>query len=182
MNLTLYTIGHSNHSWEEFLEMLQENLITHVVDVRSIPKSRFVPWSNENTLSTHLAKEKIKYLRLKELGGRRHTRVDSINQAWENASFRGYADYMQTPEFFTGLKKLNQLLKEKPRVAVMCAEAVPWRCHRSLIADAEVIRGIEVQHIISRTALKPHELTSFAVVDKTKRPYRVYYPLKDLFS
>ena len=172
----LYTIGHSNHTLEEFIHLLQAHKISHVVDVRSIPKSRHVPWANEKALHQALRKEKISYTHLKKLGGLRHTNKDSINQAWINKSFRGYADYMQTPEFYEGLKELNQLIKSKKRVAIMCAEAVPWRCHRSLIADAEIIRHTKVFHIMSKTNARPHTLTKFAVVDRNKRPIKIYYP------
>ena len=173
---TLYTIGHSSRPLEEFLEMLHAHQITHVVDVRTIPKSRHVPWSNESELKTSLHKEKIIYTHMKELGGLRRAKKDSINQSWHNASFRGFADYMQTREFYAGLKKLNRLLKRNNKVVIMCAEAVPWRCHRSLIADAEIIRGTNVLHIMSRTSVHPHELTAFAVVDRSKRPIKIFYP------
>lgn len=173
---TLYTIGHSTHSWQEFSDILRAQKITHIIDVRTIPKSRRVPWANKDKLKPSLAKHHIHYVHLPALGGLRHAAKDSINQAWHNASFRGYADYMQTPEFFAGLKELNHFLKRRHRVAVMCAEALPWRCHRSLIADAEVVRGIKVLHIMSKTNLKPHELTNFAKVDRNKRPIKIYYP------
>lgn len=172
----LYTIGHSNRTLDEFLDMLQAHAITHLVDVRTIPKSRRLPWFNKAELAQTLRRHKIKYSHLPELGGLRHARKDSINPGWHNSSFRGYADYMQTMEFFLGLKALNQLVKKGGRVAVMCAEALPWRCHRSLIADAEVVRGVKVLHIMSRTAMHEHELTSFAVVDRNRRPIKVYYP------
>lgn len=172
----LYTIGHSTHTLQEFLNILHNHKITHIVDIRTIPKSKHVPWFNENELKAALKKEKIPYTHLSELGGLRKTRKDSINQGWRNASFRGFADYMQTPEFYSGLKKLNQLLKGKQKVAIMCAEALPWRCHRSLVADAEIVRGIKVFHIMSQTSLHPHKLTPFAVVDRSKRPIKIYYP------
>jgi len=172
----LYTIGHSNRTLEEFVEMLHTHQIVHLIDVRSIPKSRRVPWFNANDLATALRKDEIAYTHMPALGGLRHTTKSSINTAWENASFRGYADYMQTPEFYLALKSLNQLVKKGNRIVIMCAEAVPWRCHRSLIADAEVVRGVSVMHVISKTSLHPHELTAFAVVDKTKRPIKVFYP------
>lgn len=172
----LYTIGHSTHTLQEFLAMLRTHKITHIVDVRTIPKSRYVPWFNENELRAALRKVKISYTHLSSLGGLRKTHKDSINQGWRNTSFRGFADYMQTPEFYAGLKKLNQLIKEKGRLAIMCAEAVPWRCHRSLIADAEIVRGITVLDIMSNTSIYPHVLTSFAVVDRLKKPIKIYYP------
>jgi uncharacterized protein (DUF488 family) len=178
----LYTIGHSNHSLQEFIAILQAHEIARVVDIRTIPKSRHVPWFNSKHLKTALAKEKIAYVHMPELGGLRHASKDSINYGWHNASFRGFADYMQTQEFYEALKKLNELLKDKKKTAIMCAEAVPWRCHRSLIADAEIIRGIKVTDIMSKTSVHQHELTSFAVVDKSKRPIKIYYPKGDLFD
>lgn len=176
MSKRLYTIGHSTRTLKEFIELLNIYEITHLVDVRTIPKSRRFPWFNKSALAAALHKEKIKYTHMSELGGLRHAHKDSINQGWHNASFRGYADYMQTPEFFVGLKALNDMIKEKGNVAMMCAEAVPWRCHRSLIGDAELVRGIDVLDIMSRTSLHTHELTSFAKIDRKKRPIQIYYP------
>ena len=173
---TLFTIGHSTHSLKEFLNMLQTYEIKHLVDIRTIPKSRHVPWFNKDELRQALYTANIGYSHIKELGGLRRPRKDSINQAWHNLSFRGFADYMQTDEFYEGLRQLNQIIKENSRVVIMCSEAVPWRCHRSLIADAEVIRGKKVHHIISNTSVHPHSLTSFAVVEKSKKPMRIYYP------
>lgn len=178
----LYTIGHSTHSMQEFIEILQAHKITHIVDIRTVPKSRYVPWFNENRLKTRLHKTNISYTHMVELGGLRKPEKDSINQGWHNASFRAFADYMQTYEFYEGLKKLNQLIKQKGKVAIMCAEAVPWRCHRSLIADAEVVRGIKVLDIMSHTSIHPHKLTSFAVVDRSKRPIKIYYPKSKLLE
>lgn len=172
----LYTIGHSDRTMNEFINLLHNFKITHLVDIRTIPKSRHVPWFNEKTLATELLKENITYIHMSELGGLRHARKDSPNQGWHNASFRGFADYMQTPQFYIGIKKLNALLKSKNKVVIMCAEAVPWRCHRSLIADAELVRGITVLDIMSKTTLHPHSLTPFAVVNRTKRPIQIYYP------
>lgn len=175
--MKLYTIGHSDHSMQEFIQLLQSFNIKQLLDIRTIPKSRHVPWFNKETLKQQLSKHKIRYQHLPELGGLRHTTKDSINLAWRNSSFRGFADYMQTPEFFKGFKKLNQLIQKKHETVIMCAEAVPWRCHRSLVADAEVIRGVHVFHIMSKTSFHEHELTSFAKVDRTKRPIRLYYPI-----
>lgn len=172
----LYTLGHSIHTLQEFLEILYAHQITHIVDVRTIPKSRRVPWFNEQEFAASLHEEKIAYTHLSKLGGLRHTTKDSINMGWHNASFRGYADYMQTSEFFEGLKELNDLIRDASRVAIMCAEALPWRCHRSLIADAEIIRHYDVYHIMSKTYLYPHKLTDFAVINKKKRPIQIYYP------
>jgi uncharacterized protein (DUF488 family) len=177
----LYTIGHSTHTLEKLLAMLQAHHITYVVDIRFLPRSRRMPWFNEKSLQASLKNVNIGYLSLRELGGMRRAHKDSINQGWRKERFRGYADYMQTPEFFAALKKLNQLINKKgkeQRVAIMCAEALPWRCHRSLVADAETIRGVPVLHIMSPTNLHEHELTEFAVVDKSTRPMTLYYPKK----
>lgn len=173
---TLYTIGHSNRQARELLALLQAHGITKVIDVRTIPRSRKMPWFNKDALKSYLKQHKISYLHLPALGGLRRPRADSPNQGWHNSSFRGFADYMQTKEFFTGLKTLNCKLKKRQRVAIMCAEAVPWRCHRSMIADAEVVRGIKVKHIMSQTALREHVLIPFAKVDKRKRPIKITYP------
>jgi uncharacterized protein (DUF488 family) len=172
----LYTIGHSTHTLQEFLDILHAYQITHIVDVRTIPKSRHVPWFNENEFKKSLRKEKIAYTHLSKLGGLRRTTNNSINIGWRNESFRGYADYMQTAEFFDGLKELNNLIKKNKNVAIMCAEAVPWRCHRSLIADAEIVRHFSVWEIMSTTSVRAHTLTDFAVVNRKKRPIQIYYP------
>jgi uncharacterized protein (DUF488 family) len=172
----LYTIGHSTHTLKEFLEILHAYQITHIVDVRSIPKSRHVPWFNEIKFKNSLRKAKIAYTHLAKLGGLRRTSKNSINLGWRNTSFRGFADYMQTPEFFAGLKELNKIIRKSHRVAIMCAEALPWRCHRSLIADAEIVRHYSVWEIMSKTSARAHKLTEFAVVDRTKKPMQIYYP------
>lgn len=172
----LYTIGHSTRTFREFLDILHAYQITHIVDVRSIPKSRHVPWFNADVFSKELKKEKIAYTHMPILGGLRRTNKNSINMGWRNSSFRGFADYMQTPEFFAGLKELNRIIKQGGIVAIMCAEAVPWRCHRSLIADAEIVRGVAVWEVMSKTSVRKHTLTNFAVVDRKKRPIRIYYP------
>lgn len=156
----LFTIGHSTHSFEEFLALLKAHGIRHLVDVRSIPKSRHVPQFNSDVLASSLRADGIDYTHLKSLGGRRHSRKDSINTAWRNASFRGYADYMATPQFAEGLAALMQIAATTP-TAIMCAEAVPWRCHRSLIADAMMVKGWEVRDILSASAPSEHKLTSF---------------------
>lgn len=173
--MKLFTIGHSTHNLQEFLAILAAHQITQLIDVRTIPKSRRVPWFNREVLSVELRRKKIRYVHLPELGGLRHTHKGSINPGWRNASFRGFADYMQTPEFYAGLKKLNALIKKGGKTAIMCAEAVPWRCHRSLIADAETIRHIAVTHIFTQTHTQPHQLTAFAVVNRHKRPIKIYY-------
>jgi uncharacterized protein (DUF488 family) len=172
----LYTIGHSTHTLQEFLDILDAYQIRHIVDVRTIPKSRHVPWFNEKELEASLQIKNINYTHLSKLGGLRRTVKNSINMGWHNASFRGFADYMKTPEFFEGLKELNGLIRKGHKVAIMCAEAVPWRCHRSLIADAELVRHYTVWEIMSKTSAHPHILTSFAVVNRKMRPIQVYYP------
>lgn len=172
----LYTIGHSTHTLQKFLDILHAHQITQIVDVRTIPKSRRVPWFNGKELTASLRKEKIAYTHMPKLGGLRRTTKNSINMEWRNTSFRGFADYMQTPEFFEGLKELNKLIKKENKVAIMCAEAVPWRCHRSLIADAEVVRHVVVWEIMSKTSIHAHKLTTFAVVNRKKRPIQIYYP------
>jgi len=169
--LSAFTIGHSTRTWKAFLELLRAHGIQRVVDVRSIPRSRHNPQFNRETLSRKLRGARIGYVHLRRLGGLRHARRDSPNMGWRNASFRGFADYMQTPQFEKGLEKLIELAKEK-KSAIMCAEAVPWRCHRSLIADALTVRGIRVAHIVSGKRVLVHTLTSFGRV----RGDRVIYP------
>jgi len=170
MNEVIYTIGHSTHPIDEFIRILNTFEIEKVVDVRTIPKSRHNPQFNEEELRNELHKHDIKYLRLEGLGGLRHTTKKSINTAWKNASFRGYADYMQTPEFARALDELIDLAKEN-RIAIMCAEAVPWRCHRSLIGDALLIRNKKVEDILSETNSRPHLLTAWAQVKGNKITY-----------
>lgn len=160
---TVLTIGHSTHPLTEFIHLLQAHSVTSVVDVRTIPRSRHNPQFNRDTLPTSLQTAGISYIHLPGLGGLRHTTKNSINMGWRNASFRGFADYMQTPEFETALNKLIQLTNQE-RVALMCAEAVPWRCHRSLIADALLVRGIPVEDIMNAKHRQLHKLTSFAQV------------------
>lgn len=156
----LHTIGHSTHSIEEFIALLNTHRIRHLVDVRSIPKSRHVPQFNSEELASSLHASGIAYTHLKALGGRRHSRKDSINTGWRNTSFRGYADYMATPQFAEGLAELTQIAATTP-TAIMCAEAVPWRCHRSLIADAMVLKGWQVRDILTAAPPAEHKLTPF---------------------
>lgn len=166
------TIGHSTRTWKVFLELLRAHGVTRVIDVRSIPRSRHNPQFNRETLSTKLRAVKIGYVHLRKLGGLRRARRDSPNMGWRNASFRGFADYMQTSEFEAGLQRLMKLAGRK-RSAIMCAEAVPWRCHRSLIADALTVRGIGVEHIMSMKHSQVHSLIPFARV----RGHRITYPV-----
>ncbi len=166
----VYTIGHSTHPIDEFIRILAAFEIEKVVDVRTIPKSRHNPQFNEDELRKQLFEHAIEYVRLAGLGGLRHPTPESVNTAWKNASFRGFADYMQTPEFASALDELIDISAEK-RIVIMCAEAVPWRCHRSLIGDALVIRKIEVEDIFSENSSKPHRLTGWAKVDGNKITY-----------
>jgi uncharacterized protein (DUF488 family) len=156
----LFTIGHSNRSFEEFVELLKAHGVEQVIDVRSIPKSRHNPQFERIALAKSLRRRHVGYRWLKKLGGRRHAKKDSPNTGWRNAAFRGFADYMATAPFAEGLASLEDAADGKC-VAVMCAEAVPWRCHRSLIADALTKRKWTVCHIFSRTNARKHHLTPF---------------------
>lgn len=157
------TIGHSTRTIEEFTALLKAHGATCVVDVRTVPRSRHNPQFNQDSLPASLKEAGLGYVHMPGLGGLRHAKSDSPNMGWLNASFRGYADYMQTPEFARNLEELIELAK-RGRIAVMCAEAVPWRCHRSLVADALLVRGIPTEDIMSETRRQPHSLTPFAKV------------------
>jgi uncharacterized protein (DUF488 family) len=163
-------VGHSTHPVEDFLHILKAHGIRRLLDVRTIPRSRRNPQFNLESLSASLHSAGIEYRHLPGLGGLRRPRKDSINTGWRNASFRGYADYMQSPEFAQNLNLLTEIASEAPTV-IMCAEAVPWRCHRSLIADALVARGIPVTEILSATKSQPHAITSFAQVEGRQVTY-----------
>jgi uncharacterized protein (DUF488 family) len=162
MAWTLWTIGHSTRPITELLELVRAHAIVLLVDVRTVPRSRFNPQFNTDTLAQSLRSAGLQYRHLPELGGLRKPKKDSVNQGWRNESFRGYADYMQTEEFKAALEKLMAESRLQHTV-IMCAEAVPWRCHRSLIADMLTIRGWVVQHIVSRSEMLVHSLTTFAV-------------------
>jgi|ERR1700730_17983134 len=149
------------HTLHEFISMLKAHNVARIVDVRRIPKSRRVPQFNAESLTSELPARGIDYLHLKGLGGRRPTTKNSRNTGWRNASFRGYADYMATEEFRHGIERLLELAAAK-RIAIMCAEAVPWRCHRSLIGDALLVRGVQVDDIMSAQTVRAHTLTPFA--------------------
>lgn len=164
------SIGHSNRSIEEFIELLKIHEVECVVDVRTVPKSRRNPQFHQDALPASLARAGIGYRAFPGLGGLRHPRKDSPNAAWRNKSFRGYADYMQTPEFAHSVKDLVALSRTG-RCAMMCAEAVPWRCHRSMVADALAVRGVPVEHILGKHQRRPHTLTPFAHVDGTRISY-----------
>jgi len=164
------TVGHSTRALEEFIRLLQAHGATCVVDVRTVPRSRHNPQFNKASLPRALKKAGLGYVHLPGLGGLRHAKRDSINLGWRNASFRGFADYMQTPEFEQSLNELIQLANQK-RIVLMCAEAVPWRCHRSLIADALLVRGIRVENIMSLTSRTVHTLAPFAKIRGTTISY-----------
>ncbi|HSV49611.1 MAG TPA: DUF488 domain-containing protein [Candidatus Acidoferrales bacterium] len=172
-DITVLTIGHSTRTLEEFIELLQIYGVTLLIDVRTVPRSRHNPQFNKESLPTFLRHVGIKYIHLEEIGGLRHPKANSTNLAWENASFRGYADYMQTKEFTDALLKVVALAREN-RLALMCAEALPWKCHRNLISDALVARRIRVLHIISKTSTITHQLNELAHVEGTKVTYPLY--------
>jgi uncharacterized protein (DUF488 family) len=159
----IYTIGHSTRGLPEFLGLLAAHLITQVVDVRRYPVSRRHPQFARDALAAALEETGIGYQHEADLGGRRSTRRDSVNTAWRSAAFRGYADYMETPAFEDALARLRELARARP-TAILCAEAVPWRCHRQLIADALVARGEAVGHILGATRVEPHHLSTHAEV------------------
>jgi uncharacterized protein (DUF488 family) len=163
MPLTVLTVGHSTRPLEGFLHLLDAHGVQHLVDVRTVPRSRHNPQFNTDSLPQALAGIGIAYTHLPSLGGLRHPRKNSVNQGWQNAGFRGFADHMQTPEFDKALKRLLAMA-ERQRVAIMCAEAVPWRCHRSLISDALLVRGVRVEEISSLTHTQVHRLSAFAHV------------------
>lgn len=173
--LRLFTVGHSTYQIDEFLDILSTFHIVMIADVRTIAKSRHNLQFNEDSLRESLKVNGMGYIHMAGLGGLRHTTKASINTAWKNLSFRGYADYMQTAEFKNSLEQLIGIAKEKV-TAIMCAEALPWRCHRSLISDALLIRGFEVGDIINKSTVKPHKLTPWARVEGST----ITYPRKAL--
>ncbi len=166
-----YTIGHSTRTLDAFVEIVRAYGVSMIVDVRTIPRSRHNPQFNKDVLPRELKHVDIGYVHEPGLGGLRHARKDSPNGAWQNSSFRGFADYMQTPEFVEGLNRLIEIGR-KGAIAIMCSEAVPWRCHRSLIADGLLVRGYSVGEIMSATNCKAHVLTPWAKVDGLK----IWYP------
>ena len=172
-NNRLYTIGHSDRSIQEFLGLLKAHGIKRIVDIRTIPKSRHNPQFNKDVLAKRLRSSGIAYRHCKALGGLRHAKIDSVNLGWHNASFRGFADYMQAPEFWQAIEKLQGLAGKK-RTAVMCAEALPWRCHRSLVADAFVKQKWNVFHIMSQKTASAHKPTSFLRMRKGNIIYPLY--------
>ncbi|PZR98886.1 MAG: DNA repair protein [Candidatus Nephthysia bennettiae] len=166
----IYTVGHSTRSFQDLVTILHHCSIELLCDIRTLPGSRRLPQFNKSTLELTLPPSGIEYIHLKELGGLRHAGKDSSNRGWRNASFRGYADYMETAEFAAGLDRLLELASDR-LACLMCAEAVPWRCHRALVADAISVRGWRVLHIIDQGAPHPHVLTSFARVDGLRISY-----------
>jgi uncharacterized protein (DUF488 family) len=173
----IFTVGHSTLPLEDFIALLAAYGIECLADIRTMPRSRHNPQFNGDTLDKALRAHKIEYVPLPALGGLRHARKDSPNTGWRNTSFRGYADYMQTEEFARGLEELIALSR-RSRTAIMCAEAVPWRCHRSLVADALEVRDIPVVEILSATVYRDHKLTTFA---KVERHLITYPPEQDGF-
>ena len=168
----IFTIGHSTRSVDDFIALLQVNGVKAVADVRTIPKSRHNPQFNEEALKQSLKQSGIRYKHIKKLGGLRRTKTDSVNLGWRNTSFRGFADYMATSEFSDGLETLMAIAHSR-ETAIMCAEAVPWRCHRSLIADALTKKGWLVRDIMSRTSTTKHRLTPFLKVRKGQLTYPI---------
>jgi uncharacterized protein (DUF488 family) len=166
----VFTVGHSTLPIENFVALLHAYGIECVTDIRTVPLSRHNPQFNGDALGQALKAEHIEYVPISTLGGLRHARKDSPNTGWRNTSFRGYADYMQTEEFAEGLASLISISRRK-RTAIMCAEAVPWRCHRSLVADALSVRGIPVVEILSESSYRTHKLTPFAHVDGARITY-----------
>jgi uncharacterized protein (DUF488 family) len=169
----VFTVGHSTHPWPEFLEILRGHSIAAIADVRMYPGSRRFPHFDAEAMRTALPEAGVEYLPFRTLCGRRKAAADSVNTGWRNAMFRGYADYMQTPQFAEAIAELEKAAAQR-RTAIMCSEAVPWRCHRSLIADALLTRGWEVLDIFDARTAKPHLLTPFAVVSGKQ----IVYPLQ----
>lgn len=168
---TVLTIGHSTRTLGSFISLLEQNAAAVLVDIRTVPRSRHNPQFNRETLPGALEPAGIGYRHVAGLGGLRRPRPDSPNTGWRNAAFRGYADYMLTPDFAENLRLMIDLAGRE-RICLMCAEAVPWRCHRLLVSDALTVRGIRVEHIISEAARQPHTLTTWATVEGE----RILYP------
>ena len=168
----IMTVGHSTRTIDDFVRLLQAHGATCVADVRTVPRSRHNPQFNRDALPESLERASVRYVHMLGLGGLRHAKSGSPNTGWQNASFRGFADYMQTPGFSESLEELIRLAANE-LVVLMCAEAVPWRCHRSLIADALLVRGIRVEHILNAHRRQLHALTPFAQV----RGFEITYPL-----
>ncbi|MGI0045599.1 MAG: DUF488 family protein [Nitrosotalea sp.] len=167
----IFVVGHSTRTIGSFIDLLKAHSVDYLVDIRTIPKSRYNPQFNEDALKKKLKDHKIRYLHMKGLGGLRHSDKNSINLGWHNLSFRGFADYMQTKEFDSSLAQLIALSKEHT-VAIMCAEGNPFRCHRSLVADALLVRHVKALHISSKISTREHILTPFAKV----KGHNITYP------
>jgi uncharacterized protein (DUF488 family) len=166
----VFTIGHSTMPLEDFIAILKANSVETVADVRTVPRSRHNPQFNRETLPGELKKAELDYSHWSALGGLRHARPDSVNMGWLNASFRGFADYMQTGEFAKVIEELVKSARLKC-TAVMCAEALPWRCHRSLIADALTVRGMKVQHLMGKGKPLEHHMTPWAHINGLEITY-----------
>ena len=162
--MLILTIGHSTRAIDDFLDILRAHSVTRVVDIRTIPRSRRNPQFNQDSLSESLKQSAIDYVLMKQLGGLRHPKADSLNTGWRNSSFRGFADYMQTQEFANGIDQLIELAKNG-QIVIMCAEVLPWRCHRWLIADALTVRGVQVEHIMTIKTRHKHSLAKWASVE-----------------
>jgi uncharacterized protein (DUF488 family) len=174
---SVLTIGHSTRSLEELIDLLRHHDVALLVDVRTVPASRRMPHFARAALERSLPARGIAYVHMPALGGLRKARPDSINTGWRNVSFRGYADYMQEEAFWRALAELEEMAAAR-QAAIMCAEAVPWRCHRSLLSDALIIRGHEVRHITGKGEPARHSVTPFAVVDHE----RITYPRPDTLA
>ena len=166
----MFTVGHSTMPIERFIALLQTYGVKRLVDIRSAPRSRHNPQFNDTSLAESLTTRQIEYVHIQALGGLRRAHKDSPNTGWRNESFRGYADYMQGEEFRDALETLIRMSRQE-RAAIMCAEAVPWRCHRSLVADALAVRGIPAVEILSESSYRMHKLTPFARVEGTRITY-----------
>jgi uncharacterized protein (DUF488 family) len=173
---SLYTIGHSNISPEQFITILKQYNITDLFDIRAVPRSRYVTWANSPQLSALLQENHIKYIHFMPLSGRRPLAINSPNTALPENGFRSFADYMQADEFIGALNKLEKFIKEKPRVVLMCAEASPSNCHRQFISDALLARKVEVLHILNSQKIIPHQMNDAAVIKKYQYGTSVYYP------
>ncbi len=166
----VFTVGHSTMPIERFIALLQTYGVKRLVDIRSAPRSRHNPQFNDTSLAESLTARQIEWVHIQALGGLRRAHKDSPNTGWRNESFRGYADYMQSEEFRDALETLIRMSRQE-RAAIMCAEAVPWRCHRSLVADALTVRGIPAVEILSESSYRMHKLAPFARVEGTRITY-----------
>jgi uncharacterized protein (DUF488 family) len=170
--MRIWTVGHSTRAIDHFISLVEENGVKLLADVRAFPGSRRYPRFNKEALSESLKANGIRYEHFPELGGKRKSKADSRNTAWRNASFRGYADYMETEQFQKGIERLLDVAAEAGPAAIMCAEAVWWRCHRSLIADYLKARGVEVMHVLGANKVEPHPYTSAARIVNGELSYR----------